>query len=267
MEAIRRVAPAVFAKERHSSKSPRFTAIPTVSMIEGLANAGFGIVAASQTHARDVGKMGHTKHMLRFRRHGDQAVAKVGDVFPEVVLVNANDGASSYTLSAGLFRLVCLNGMTVSERFYRAIRVPHVGDAVSKVIEGSYEIIEESVRAIERVQEWQGVILSERQQIAFAEKARRMRFGINEDGSVRSPITAQQLLLPRRVADNGDDLWHVFSRVQEAVIKGGLSADYPGSNRRSHMREIVSIAFDQALNKDLWELADEAAGRATRSKR
>ena len=56
--------------------------------------------------ARDASRIEFTKHMIRLR-HRDQktgAARRLGDVFPEVVLVNANDGSSSYVMSAGLFR-------------------------------------------------------------------------------------------------------------------------------------------------------------------
>ncbi|NBW19567.1 MAG: DUF932 domain-containing protein, partial [Caulobacteraceae bacterium] len=69
--------------------------------------------------------------MIRFRHIGEAGNARalaVGDTFPEVVLVNANDGSSAYKLMAGVFRLVCLNGMVVAERQTGQVSVHHKGD-------------------------------------------------------------------------------------------------------------------------------------------
>ena len=57
----------------------------------------------------------HTKHMIRFRHADSLPSVAVGDSLVEVVLVNSHDGTSSYKLMAGIFRLVCSNGMVVSE--------------------------------------------------------------------------------------------------------------------------------------------------------
>lgn len=53
---------------------------------------------------------------------------------------------------------------------------------------------------------------------ALANAALKYRFG--ED---HQPVTVLQLLTPRRREDYNDDLWTVYQRVQENLIKGGLS--------------------------------------------
>src|SRR5580765_2485653 len=113
MERIRQVAPSIFANEQHESRSERYAFIPTSQIVDWMSKHGFGVFAAAQTGSRDEGKRGHTKHMLRFRRL-DQAFI-VGQTFPEMVLTNSHDGSSLYRFMAGLFRPVCMNGLTVSE--------------------------------------------------------------------------------------------------------------------------------------------------------
>ena len=123
-EQIRQVAPSVYASTAHASRSAGFAPIPTSEILIGLRREGFDVVQAGQSRCRDESRTGFNKHLLRLR-HRDQKPGKaqaIGDVFPEVVLVNANDGSSSYAMSAGLFRLGCLNGMTVSEREFTAVR-------------------------------------------------------------------------------------------------------------------------------------------------
>jgi len=42
------------------------------------------------------------------------------------------------------------------------------------------------------------------------------------DGVKTTPINPEQLLEARCAADQGNDLWLTFNRVQENVIRGGL---------------------------------------------
>ena len=261
---IRRAAPSVFAVAAHESRSAGFAPIPTSQILTGLRKEGFDVVHASQSRSRDASRLDFTKHMIRLR-HASQTRGTsraIGDVFPEVVLVNANDGSSSYVMSAGLFRLICLNGMTVSEKEFQTVRVTHWGDVQSKVIEGSYTVLDESTKALEHAEAWSAIDLSPPEQHAFAESARVLRFG-DPDGNVTSPITAELLLRPRRPSDSGADLWRVFQKVQENVIKGGLSALDRNSTarpRRVTSRAVNGIDQDQRLNRALWLLAETMAG-------
>lgn len=264
---IRHAAPSVFAVAAHSSRSEGFAPIPTSQILTGLRREGFDVVHASQSRSRDPGRLDFTKQMIRLR-HASRtrgASRAIGDVFPEVVLVNANDGSSSYVMSAGLFRLVCLNGMTVSEKEFQTVRVTHWGDVQGKVIEGSFTVLGESTKALEHAEAWSAISLAPPEQHAFAEAARVLRFG-DSDGRVTSPITAEQLLRANRQADVGASLWAVFNRVQENVIKGGLSALDRNSNgrpRRVTSRAVNGIDQDQRLNRALWLLAETLAGHKT----
>ncbi|MFZ6764974.1 DUF932 domain-containing protein, partial [Pseudoroseomonas sp. WGS1072] len=246
-EQIRLLAPSAFAAEAHESRSARYTYIPTSEVIAGMRDNGFLPVMAKQSRTRDAGKRDFTKHMIRFRYQG--AVAgqrRVGETFPEIVLVNSHDGSSAYQVMAGVFRLVCLNGMVVTEREGEEVRVSHKGDVVSRVIEGSYEVLEDANTAIAAAEAWTGLRLSRDEQMALADAARTLRFG-DAEGNVETPIQAEQMLAVRRHDDRGDDLWRTFNRVQEAAIRGGLSAwgrDANNRRRRVTSREVKGIDQD-----------------------
>jgi hypothetical protein len=95
----------------------------------------------------------------------------------------------------------------------------------------------------------------------FAQAAHHQRFA-DADGKVSTPITPEQLLLARRPADQGDDLWRVFNRVQENATKGGLTAigrDSRNRPRRSTTRGVHGIDGDLKLNRALWMLAAKMA--------
>jgi hypothetical protein len=279
MDELRHYAPSAFATSAHESRSARYTYIPTSDVISGLMREGFQPFKATQGRSRVAGKAEYTKHLIRFR-HPDSfsAIQKVGDSVPEVVLVNSHDGTSAYKLSAGLFRLVCSNGLMVSDSTVEMLSIQHKGDIVRDVIEGSFQIVGQSEKALARADEWNQLQLTAGEQGAFADAARQLRFA-DVEGKITSPITAEQLLRPRREADATGiinwrtpaapkpDLWHTLNVVQENVVRGGLHGMQHGTDpqtgrrtmRRVTTREVRGIDQDVKLNRALWMLAERMA--------
>lgn len=261
-EQIMRAAPSAFAVDKHESRSVRYAYIPTSEVIDGLRANGFVPMFAKQGRSRVPGKAEFTKHLIRFRHAGQAAgLRKVGDTYPEVILVNSHDGTSAYKIMAGLFRLVCLNGMVVSDREFANVSIPHKGNVTDLVIEGSYTVLSESRKALEAADVWAGVTLSRPEQIIMAEAAHTVRFG-DSQGETETLIKPEQLLSVRRHDDQGTDLWRTANTIQENVIRGGLSAwgrDANGRPRRTTTREVNGIDADVKMNKALWLLSERMA--------
>ena len=259
-DQIRRAAPSVFAEEAHESRGTRYGFIPTAQVLAGLRNEGFQVVKAAQTRCRDEGKAAYTKHLLRLRHPDASNLVAIGDEIPEIVLVNSHDGTSSYQLSAGWFRLVCLNGLVVSSSQIDDVKVRHSGNVVNNVIEGSCRVIETLKQIAPVVDSYRGIQLDRYEQQALARAAIELRWGSDpETGNSLAPVTAEKLLAPRRIADRNADLWTTFNVVQENLIKGGLSGQN-ASGRRSSTRAVAGVDANVRLNKALWTLTEALAG-------
>lgn len=258
-DQLRAAVPSIFAEHKHESRSDRYTYIPTINVVQGMQNAGYKVVEARQGRSRIEGKQEFTKHLLKFRH--STLDLRVGDTTAEVIMLNSHDGSSRYNLMSGLFRLICLNGMVMPAGPYSAYSVTHTGDIIQKVIEGSGVVLENATKVLETPKRWSQLQLTKPQQEAFAEAARVVRFG-DKDGKVDSPVTAQQLLAPRRYQDATDDLWATFNRVQENAVKGGIynhEVQPNGQVRRSTSRAVRGISEDLRLNRALWVLAEKLA--------
>lgn len=250
-DQIMRVAPSIFATAAHESRSARYTYVPTSNVLRGLRAEGFMPYMVAQSRARDVSKREYTRHMLRLRRQSGEAV--VGAEVPEIILVNSHDGTSSYQMLAGLFRFVCSNGMVTPVGTADEIRVHHKGDIVGRVIEGAYEVVKEFDRVQESANAMKLVTLNEGDRLQFARAALVAKYGETETGG--QPITESQVLLPRRGADVGNDLWRTFNVVQENLIGGGISSRTT-TGRRTSTRAVTGITQNMQLNRNLWTLAD-----------
>jgi hypothetical protein len=146
-DALRASIPAIFAGEKHVSRSAKYTYIPTIDVLDGLYKEGFVPFEARQGGSRDIGKLGFTKHLIRLRQRGSDVPA-VGVAHREVILLNAHDGTSSYQMMSGLFVMVCGNGLVVADGDAQSLRIPHKGDIVSQVINGAFTVIDNG-RAID----------------------------------------------------------------------------------------------------------------------
>lgn len=244
-DELMRFVPSVFSQEKHESRSARYTYIPTITLLDSLRREGFQPFFACQTRVRDPERREHTKHMLRLRRAGQIT----GKQVPEIILLNSHDGTSSYQMLPGLFRQVCQNGLICGETFGE-VRVPHKGDVVSQVIEGAYEVLGIFDRVEEKRDAMQSLMLPPPARQALAKAAITYRFG--ED---HQPVTEAQVLTPRRYEDYSDDLWTTYQRLQENLIKGGLSGRN-AKGGRTHTRAVRGIDGDVKLNRALWVMAE-----------
>lgn len=254
---LRSIAPTIFAERPADRVSDRYQYIPTARIVDGLRDAGFAPVKVTATRVRDEARQGYQKHMIRFRSISGADMLQVGDTLPEVVLVNSHDGTSSYQLSAGLFRLACLNGLVVQSGQGEEIRISHnTRNIVDAVVDGSHKVLTFAGKALEHASRWQGIKLEQREQMALAVGAHALRFG--EDPAAAA-IAPEKLLRARRSADLGNDLWTTFNVIQENTIRGGLRgvAQDPETGRRRNVstREVKGIDGNLSLNRALWAMA------------
>lgn len=255
---LHRVAPSVFANEAHESRSAKFVPVSTANVLDALLQEGFYPVKANQSVCRDASRRDFTKHIVRLR-HRDQLEnpTLVGGTVPEILITNANDGASSFSVGFGLYRLVCSNGLVVGKEL-ASHATRHTGNGVlDNVIEGVYKVLEQRDDVLGRIERWSGVQTTLDQQFELASRVAEARWGKDANGNILTPLNnPSQLLTARRWADNGTDAWTILNRIQENVIRGGL----PGrsdSGRRTRTREVNSVNEDLRINQAIWNIAEE----------
>lgn len=247
-EQIARYAPSVLAQEAHESRGERYTFIPTIEVLDGLRREGFQPFEVRQTRVRDQSKREHTKHLVRLRH--ESSITSVEEV-PEIILLNSHDGSSSYQLLSGFFRFVCSNGLIAGD-VCNDIRVRHSGNVVDDVIEGAVRVLDNVEEIAGRIDTYKSITLAPEEATVFANAALQLRW---DD---KAPVQAEQVLRTRRWADNKADLWTTFNRVQENLLKGGLSAR-TATGRRTSTRAVGGVNENVKLNRALWSLADGLA--------
>jgi hypothetical protein len=274
-DELRRLVPSAFATHPHYSRTAKYVAIPTIEVLQALFKLGYVPYQATQSHSRTADKQGFTKHMIRLGHKDAIQNLKVGDSIAQACLTNSYDGSTPYELDAGLHVLLCANGLMAGGEGFERVKVYHKGDVVDDVVDGTYRVLGQANKALNRSKEWIQLQLTDGEQKAFAESAHQLRFADGE-GKITTPIVPDQLLHARRPADGNltdgsyrlrgpygfakTDLWTTFNVVQENAIKGGLrgrTRDTRG--RRITTRGVNGIDQDVRLNRALWTLAERMA--------
>lgn len=243
-ELIKSTAPSVFATSPSPKMTGKYTFVPTEQVIEFFDREGWQVSSVKQT-----GKGIHSLHEIKFR-NGE--LPKVGDTLVEAVVRNSHNGTAAFSMGAGLFRLVCSNGLTVptavAEKFsmrhnqFQLDDVKQLADSFSKKL----PMIEQSVgRMMSRE-------LTTDEKIDFVRESAKIRF--NSEKTLHD-LEILGLLTPNRKEDEGDDMWKVFNVVQEKFIRGGVRV----TNNRgkvTKMKGIENIISQNNINTKLWELAE-----------
>lgn len=254
-EQLLKSAPSIFATKAHPSRSERYAYIPTINVLNNLRKAGFVPVQAFQsaTHTDIKNRAPFAKHLIRLReRKWLDADLKKDALIPDVILTNSHNGKSSFQLEAGLYRLVCSNGLIIKAQGFGSIKVSHAGKVVEKVAEGVTHIIEYVPEIMRVTKEWDKIKLTERQQKTYAKRALEMRF------HGEPPITVEQALEARRVEDQAPTLWRTFNVLQENLLSGGIAGN-SASGRGVTTRLVKSVNNSLRYNRCLWQLAEAFA--------
>jgi hypothetical protein len=253
-EEIKSKAPSIFTSTAAQGVSEKYTHIPTSNVIEDMDLLGWKVVDAKEVKARK--GIGFQKHLLVFRNEDVVINGADGDtVFPQILLTNSHDGKNSFTFTAGLFRIICENGLVVSTEQFEDVKMRHMGYTFEELQEQIKGMVERLPLTVESMNKMKQIEMSQDAAIEFARKAVATRFNENEIENISVDINT--LLAPTRKEDKGNDLWSVFNVVQEKILDGDFNYTFGVKVRKA--RKIKNFSQDLKINKELFNLALEYA--------
>jgi hypothetical protein len=249
---IRNRAKSIFTSTGAPNTSEKYAHISTEKIIDDMALLGWGVVDAKEVKARK--NQGFQKHLVVFRNEEIQITSEDGDnVSPQILLTNSHDGKNAFTFTAGLFRMVCENGLVISSKEFENMKIRHYGYSFEELQEVIKSMVEKLPLTVESLNKFREVELNQEQMLEFAKKALTARF--NEDELDNIKIDLNDLLTPTRLEDKGSDLWSVYNVVQEKLTHGMFSYSYGVKVRKA--RKIKNFNKDLELNEKLYGLALE----------
>ena len=283
-DELREIAPSIFSTKPSPEVSKKYSHIPTDKLIDDMELLGWKVIDAKEVNARQKSTRGFQKHLVVFRnpdivinhnpngltkdstsptgwRNSDGTFGKknsVDTVFPQILLTNSHDGKNAFTFTAGLFRMICENGLVISTKQFEKFRIRHMGydfetlQGVIKNVISNLDLTVESMNKMRKIE------LDEHQQFEFAKELLDIR--VEGTDNMYKEDQIGDILVPQRKEDFGNDLWSVFNRVQENIVEGNFkyyNAKTLGSERQA--RPIKNFKQDMDVNKKLFSAALEYA--------
>jgi len=263
---IKAICPVAFKETMSQSEieklglSKHYSFVPTMNVVNDLRELGYEVVDAVQVKSRKKTTNGYQKHMLTLE-HPKYKIEGSGE-YPQILLTNSHDGGNAFSLSAGIFRLVCSNGLVIKTEDYGTARLVHKGYSFEAVQELVKQFEEQMSEVLTKITAMKKVKLTKDQQIEFAKQAALLRFtakSYNED-NISDVVDIDGLLNVERKEDKGDGLWEVFNRVQESIVQGKYNYASNGNVKAADTkirkaRPIKNFKQSIDVNQKLSELA------------
>jgi hypothetical protein len=250
-QELKELAPTLFTSEPHYEVSDKYHFIPTIEVIEQIKSHNWYPVSVSQADVRDEEKQGYQQHCVRFRHFED--LLNPQDNAVELLLFNSHDRSKSFSISAGIYRFVCANGLVVSDSVFESYKIKHIGDRDNDVANAVAKITAIKDKLLDKIKTLSNIQLSNLEKQSFAKLAIPLRFEEHLE------VNLNDLLVPNRKEDYKDDLYTTLNTIQEHLIRGNVSGINKETGRRFTSKEIKSITNDTHINKGLWEIAEKIA--------
>ena len=241
IEQIKAIAPSVFTTEKASHLTDKYIQTPTIRVVEDLMNLGWEVTKVQEVKSRKY--KGFQKHLLVFRNPSITIKGENGDdSFPEILLTNSHDGKAAFNFRVGIFRLVCSNGLVISDADFGVVSIRHMNYTFGSLQVKINEMISKLPGLVQKINLFKSKTLTDAQMSDFATKAAALR--------TKKTVNIMSVLEPTRTEDQGNDLWVVFNRVQEKILGGS----YTSGGRKA--RSVKNFQKDIQLNEQLFELAE-----------
>ena len=240
--------------------TPRYSHISTSRIADTLRQAGWEFSDGTTRRARTPERAAHAAHVLRFR---NAALPTINGNIIEAVVLNSHDGSTAFELGFGVYRIACANGLVVRTATVGSVRLIHSGLNLDNVFNTAKSLADRAPEVAATVERWSGTQLDHDLALQMSSRMARARWG--------ERFVEADLLAPRRMDDTCSDLWTVFNRAQESVIRGGMDVTLR-RNRCNEAGEVTDIfettrkatairgALKQMrLNQELFAIASEYA--------
>jgi len=244
-------APTLFTKEPHFEVSDKYHFIPTIDVINEIKSHNWHPTAVQEASVKEVSKNGYQKHLVRFRHFDDLLNPK--DNAMELLLFNSHDRSTAFSISAGIYRFVCANGLVIANSVFESHTIKHIGERDNDVMGAIQSIVTFKPTLESKIATFSSLMLSTQEKLSFAKSSIDFRFDKHLE------IDPHDLLVPHRVEDEKDDLYTTLNVIQENLLRGNISGKNKETGRKFTSKQITSISKDVEVNQALWGLAERIA--------
>ena len=252
---LNEIAPSIFTTVPSPEVTDKYTHIPTEKVIDDMELLGWLPVEAKEVKARTKNTVGYQKHLVVFRNNDVIINGEDGDtVFPQILMTNSHDGKNAFQFTAGLFRMICENGLVIADTEFEDIKMRHMGYTFEDLQDLIKDMVEKLPLTVDSMNKMKAVELEEEQMFNLAKDLLNIRVDGTENTYPDEAIG--EVLNIQRKKDEGNGLWEVFNRIQENIIEGNFEYITKGGKKRQ-ARVIKNFKQDMDVNKKMFSKALE----------
>ena len=244
-------APTLFTQEPHFEVSDKYHFIPTIDVINEIKSHNWYPTAVQEASVKEVSKNGYQKHLVRFRHFEDLLNPRENAM--ELLLFNSHDRSTAFSISAGIYRFVCANGLVIADSVFESHTIKHIGDRDNDVKGAIEGIVSFKPQLESKIDTFSSIVLSTQEKLSFAKSSISFRFDKHLE------IDPYDLLVPHRIEDEKNDLYTTLNVIQENLLRGNISGKNRETGRRFTSKQITSIGKDVEVNQSLWNMAERIA--------
>jgi hypothetical protein len=232
--------------------STKYQTIKSSALVGQLESKGFKLDDVITIKTRNIKRNGKQKHRMLFS-NPELLSTNHSDGKLQLLVTNSYDGTSGIIFQLGFFRYVCSNGLVAGTSF-ETISVRHIGIGIQEKIDTAIvEIAAQAKKLNALIDKMKNTKLSLGQVVELEKNALKLRTDKNVV-VVNIPVLRQ--------ADQGNDLFTVYNRVQEAVIRGNAQVtiselkDDKTEVKTFKLRAIKGIVRTTQVNRGLFDLVE-----------
>jgi hypothetical protein len=261
MDRLATSAPSVLSTEHKPGLSTRYSFVPTTDIIQTIQEFGWELVDAAQKATRNPENAMFAKHMLQF----ENPVFTLDDGHKiRLLVINSHNGLSSLKFMLGVYRIACMNGLIVASKSFGNFNQIHKRITPAEACQVLNQMLTMLPQVTETYNRARGIMLDAIQREMLALAAAKVAWPNRESFD---PSTSKSLLLPNRWSDSSNDLWTIYNRIQENIIKNTVMLSWnPAKNKPVMSRRVRSLDRNIDVNTALWELVESAIEDPTMAK-
>ncbi len=241
--------PVLYNTVPHEDSSSKYTLISSIDIINQLKLFNWHVTSVQVNPVKDESRENKQVHLVRLRHFDDLLAPKESAV--ELIFFNSFDRSKAFSISIGLYRFCCCNGLILGETF-DSYKLRHIGDLENNLEDIITKVAKFKPKLEQKVQEYSNTFLSQEEMETFARLSVPLKFAKHLE------VDSKQLLVAQRDEDREDtSIFTIMNVIQENLIR---SSNVKGFNRETgrkfSAREITSLKKDYEINIGVFNLAD-----------
>ena len=242
--------PVLYTTVPHEDASEKYSLISSIDVINELKNSyNWHVTSVQVAPVKDESREDKQVHCVRLRHFDDLIAPQESAV--EILFFNSFDRSKAFSISVGIYRFSCANGLVVGKTF-DSYKLRHIGDLEHNLEEIIAKITEFKPKLEQKIRNFSSLMLSQLEMETFAKLAVPLKFAPHLE------VDSKQLLEPHRDEDRKDtSLYTVLNVLQENLIRSNnITGVNKETGRRFTSREITSLSKDYEINVALFDLAE-----------